>query len=161
MKGSNIFLVLLIFCSGFIFAQDSEIDYQKLVKKFIDNVKNDKKEAIADAVVYPLEREYPIPDIENKTDFIKRYSEIFDTTLKNEIVKSTPAKGWTDMGLRGIMLIHGNIWLDTEGRLTAVNYQSKAETELRNKIIAAQKKSLDPSIAFFQTPICITAKSVR
>jgi hypothetical protein len=159
MKRSNIFLVLLFFCSSFISAQDSNIDYQKLVKKFIDNVKNDKKEAIADAVVYPLEREYPIPDIANKADFIKRYSEIFDATLKNEIVKSTPVKGWTDMGLRGIMLNHGNIWLDTEGRLTAVNYQSKAEIELKNKLIASQKKLLDPSIAFFQTPICILETS--
>ncbi|UTN05282.1 hypothetical protein L0669_05080 [Flavobacterium bizetiae] len=155
MKRSNIFLVLLFFCSSFISAQDSNINYQKLVKKFIENVKNDKKEAIADAVVYPLEREYPIPDIANKADFVKRYSEIFDATLKNEIIKSTHAKGWTDMGLRGIMLIHGNIWLDTEGRLTAVNYQSKAEIELKNKLIASQKKMLDPSIAFFQTPICI------
>lgn len=159
MKKASIFLVLFIFYSGCIFAQDSNIDYQKLVKKFMDNVKNDKKEAIADAVVYPLEREYPIPDITNKADFIKRYSEIFDVTLKNEIIKSTPLKDWTDMDLRGIMLIHGNIWLDTEGRLTAINYQSKAETELKNKLIAAQKKKLDPSIAFFQTPICVLETS--
>jgi hypothetical protein len=44
-------------------------------------------------------------------------------------------------------------------RLTAVNYQSKTETENRNKLIAAQKKMLDPSIAFFQTPICILETS--
>ena len=113
-------------------------------------MKNDKKEAIADAVVYPLEREYPIPDIENKTDFIKRYSEIFDTTLKNEIVKSTPAKVWTDMGLRGIMLNRGTIWLDIDGRLSAVNYQSKLEADLKKTLIAAQKKELDPSILFFR-----------
>ncbi|WP_374174445.1 hypothetical protein [Flavobacterium tructae] len=159
MKRSNLFLVVLFFCNGFMVAQDSDIDYQKLVKKFIENVKNDKKEAIADAVVYPLEREYPIPDITNKADFIKRYSEIFDTPLKSEIIKSTPEKGWTDMGLRGIMLIQGKIWLNTEGRLTAVNYHSKAEIELKNKLIASQKKNLDPSIAFFQDPVCILETS--
>lgn len=155
MKTINVFLVVLIFSSSFVVAQESKIDYQKFVKKFIENVKNDNKEAIGDLVVYPLKREYPISDITNKTEFIKRYPEIFDGTLKNEILKSTPTKGWTDMGLRGIMLNHGSIWLDIEGRLTAVNYQSKAETELRNKLIASQKKMLDPSIAFFQTPICI------
>jgi len=155
----NLFLVMLIFCSCFVMGQESNIEYQKFVKKFIDNVKSDNKEAISDWVVYPLKREYPIADIDNKTDFLKRYSEIFDTTLKNEIIKSTPTKGWNDMGLRGIMLNHGSIWLDIDGRLTAVNYQSKTETENRNKLIAAQKKMLDPSIAFFQTPICILETS--
>lgn len=159
MKRINLFLVLFIFYGGFVIAQDVKIDYQKSVKRFIDNIKNDNKEAIADLVVYPLKREYPIPDITNKADFIKRYSEIFDATLKSEIIKSTPSKGWNDMGLRGVMLNHGSIWLDIEGRLAAVNYQSKFETELRNKIIAAQKKALDPSIAFFQTPICILETS--
>jgi len=155
----NLFLVMLIFCSCFVMGQESNIEYQKFVKKFIDNVKSDNKEAISDWVVYPLKREYPIADIANKSDFLKRYSEIFDTTLKNEIIKSTPTKGWNDMGLRGIMLNHGSIWLDIDGRLTAVNYQSKTETENRNKLIAAQKKMLDPSIAFFQTPICILETS--
>lgn len=159
MRRTNVFIVLLIFCSSFVAAQDLKIDYQKLVKKFIENIKNDNKEAISDLVVYPLKREYPIPDIANKSDFVKRYSEIFDAALKNEIIKSSPVKSWTEMGLRGVMLNHGSIWLDIEGRLTAVNYQSKSETELKNRLIAAQKKSLDPSIAFFQTPICILETS--
>ncbi|OXA72338.1 hypothetical protein B0A67_07290 [Flavobacterium aquidurense] len=159
MKRRSVFLVILILFSRFVMAQESKTDYQKLVKKFIENIKSDNKEAIGDWVVYPLKREYPIPDVTEKADFIKRYSEIFDATLKNEIIKSTPSKGWTEMGLRGVMLNHGSIWLDIEGRLTAVNYQSKAETELRNKIISSQKKALDPSIAFFQTPICILETS--
>lgn len=159
MKRANVFLVLLIFCSSVVAGQDLKIDYQKFVKKFIENIKNDNKEAISDLVVYPLKREYPIPDIANKSDFVKRYSEIFDAALKNEIIKSSPVKSWTEMGLRGVMLNHGSIWLDIEGRLTAVNYQSKSETELKNRLIAAQKKSLDPSIAFFQTPICILETS--
>ncbi len=155
MKIRKVFLIALIFCSSFAVAQESKVEYQKFVKKFIDNIKSDNKEALGDWIVYPLKRDYPLPDVANKTDFVKRYAEIFDATLRNEIIKSTPAKGWNDMGLRGIMLNHGSIWLDIDGRLTAVNYQSKAETDLRNKLIASQKKSLDASIAFFQTPICI------
>jgi len=160
MKRTHVFLILLMFCSSFIAAQDTKEEYQIFVKKLIENVKKNNKEALADGVVYPLKREYPIPDINNKTDFIKRYDEIFDTDLKNEIIKSNPAKDWFDMGLRGVMLNHGIIWLDIDGRLTAINYQSKFETDLKNKLITVQKKELDPSIAFFQTPICIleTAK---
>jgi hypothetical protein len=160
MKIGNVFLVLLIFCSGLVDAQGLKAEYQKLVKSFIESIKNDNKEAIGDLIVYPLEREYPIPDIVDKTDFIKRYAELFDSTLKNEIIRSNPEKDWSDMGLRGIMLNHGSIWMDVEGRLTAVNYQSKFETDLKNNLIASQKKDLDSSIAFFQKPICIleTAK---
>jgi hypothetical protein len=155
MKTRNLFLGLLIFYSSFIAAQEAKSEYKIFVKRLIENIKNDNKDAIGDKIVYPLKREYPIPDIVNKADFIKRYSEIFDTTLKNEITKSNSDKNWTDMGLRGTMLNHGSIWLDVDGRLTAVNYQSKFETDLKNKLIASQKKELDPSIAFFQTPVCI------
>ncbi|WP_316634801.1 hypothetical protein [uncultured Flavobacterium sp.] len=160
MKKRKLFLVLLIFCSGLIGAQDLKAEYQKLVKSFIDNVKSDDKEAIGDLVLYPLNREYPIPDMVDKADFVKRYSEIFDEVLKNEITKSDPAKNWSDMGLRGLMLNQGDIWLDTDGRLIAINYESKFENNLKKSLIADQKKVLDPSIAFFQMPICIleTAK---
>lgn len=159
MKKINLILVLLIFCNGFVNAQDVKTDYKKLAKTFIDNVKSDNKEAVGNLVVYPLEREYPIPDIKNKTEFIKRYNEVFDWTLKNEIIKSDPAKNWSDMGWRGIMLNQGNIWLDFDGRLIAVNYQSKFESDLKKSLIASQKKGLDPSIAFFQTPICVLETS--
>ncbi|MCD0469392.1 hypothetical protein [Flavobacterium sp. JAS] len=159
MKTRNLFLVLLIFCSGLIGAQDLKAEYQKLVKSFIDNIKSDNKGAIGDLIVYPLQREYPISDIVDKEGFVKRYAEVFDSNLKNEIITSNPEKDWSDMGLRGIMLNHGSIWIDIDGRLTAVNYQSKFETDLRNKLIASQKKELDSSIAFFQKPICILETS--
>jgi hypothetical protein len=155
MKKVNLFLVLVLLLSVFVSAQTVKPEYQKCIKSFIDTVKSDKKEAIAEVVAYPLKREYPIPDIVDKSDFIKRYDEIFDTTLKNEITKSNPAKDWSDMGWRGMMLNQGNVWIDFDGRLTSVNYQSKAEIDLRTKLITAQKKELDSSIAFFQKPICI------
>lgn len=155
MKRKNLFLILLIFCANFLSAQTVKPEYQKCIKSFIDNVKIDNKEAVAEMVFYPLKREYPIPDVVDKADFINRYSEIFDTTLKNEITKSDPGKNWSDMGWRGIMLNKGNVWMDFDGRLTSVNYQSQAEIDLKKKLNDAQKKELDSSIAFFQKPICV------
>lgn len=155
MKKVNLFLVLVMVLGGFVSAQTVKPEYQKCIKSFIDTLKSDKKEAISEMVSYPLKREYPIPDVVDKSDFIKRYDEIFDTALKNEITKSDPAKDWSDMGWRGIMLNQGNVWMDFDGRLTSVNYQSKAEIDLKKKLIASQKKELDSSIAFFHIPICI------
>ncbi|WP_428230766.1 hypothetical protein [Flavobacterium sp.] len=72
--------------------QDLKPEYQKFIKSFTDNVKNDKKEAVAGMIKYPLNRENPIPSIKNKAEFVKRYDQIFDLTLKNKIIKSNPAK---------------------------------------------------------------------
>ena len=68
--------------------QDLKPEYQKFVKSFIGNVKNDRKEAVAGAIKYPLKRENPIPSIKNKAELVKRYTEIFDAKLKAEISKS-------------------------------------------------------------------------
>lgn len=155
MKKVSLLLVFVLFLGNFVSAQNVKPVYQKCIQSFIDTVKTGKKEAIAEMVAYPLKREYPIPDVMDKSDFIKRYDEIFDTALKSEITKSDPAKNWSDMGWRGIMLNQGNVWMDFDGHLTSINYQSQAETDHKKKLIAAQKKELDSSIAFFQTPICV------
>ena len=152
MKKINVFLIVLIFCSSFVSGQDLKPEYQKFIKTFISNVKNDKKEAVANMISYPFKREYPIPTIKNKTEFIKRYNEIFDAALKNEISKSNPAKDWSEMGWRGIMLNQGTVWFDTEGRLISINHQSKLEKDLKTKIIAKDKAKLHPSIAKFKDP---------
>jgi len=159
MKKINVFLIVLIFCSSFVSGQDLKPEYQKFIKTFISNVKNDKKEAVANMISYPFKREYPIPTIKNKTEFIKRYNEIFDAALKNEISKSNPAKDWSEMGWRGIMLNQGTVWFDTEGRLISINHQSKLEKDLKTKIIAKDKAKLHPSIAKFKDPECVLETS--
>jgi hypothetical protein len=110
-------------------------------------------------ISYPFKREYPIPAIKNKTEFIKRYNEIFDVPLKNEIIKSNPAKDWSEMGWRGIMLNQGTIWFDTDGRLISINYRSKFEKDLKNNIIDKEKTKLHASIAKFKAPECILETS--
>jgi hypothetical protein len=147
-----IYISLILFLAQNIGAQDLKPEYQKFIKAFIENVKNGKKEAVANIIKYPLERDYPIPAIKNKADFLKRYNDIFDVTLKNEIIKSNPAKDWSQMGWRGIMLNQGSIWIDEDGRLTTINYQSKTEAVLKNKLIANEKGKLHPSIAKFNEP---------
>ncbi|MBS7255229.1 hypothetical protein [Flavobacterium branchiicola] len=154
-----IYSLFVVFCFSNSFCQDLKPEYKTIIETFINTIKTDNKEALGEMVSYPLKREYPIPDINDKADFIKRYSEVFDTTLKNEIVKSDPLKNWSDMGWRGLMLNQGDIWLDIDGKLIAVNYQSKFENDLKSKLNADQKKKLDPSIAFFQSPICVLETS--
>jgi hypothetical protein len=152
MKKIKVFLIGLIFCTSFVSGQDLKPEYQKFIKIFISNVKSGKKEAVADMVRYPLKREIPIPTIKNKAEFVKRYDQIFDTKLRNEIIKSNVLNDWSEMGWRGIMLNQGNLWIDTDGKIIAINYQSEFEKDLKNKLIFNDKKKLHPSIAKFKKP---------
>ena len=147
-----IYVTLLIFMVQNLCAQDLKPEYQKFIKAFIDNVKNGKKEAVASLINYPFKRDYPIPEIKNKAEFVKRYDQVFDAALKNKIIKSNPAKDWSEVGWRGIMLGSGDIWIDTDGRLITINYQSEFEKNYKKKLISGEKTKLHASIAKFKEP---------
>lgn len=154
-----IYIIAIVFWIQNISGQDLKPEYQKFVKIFIAKVKSNNKEGVASFVSFPLGREYPIPAIKNKVDFIKRYDQIFDATLKKEIINSNPAKDWAEMGWRGIMLGQGNIWMDTTGKVITINYQSQAEKNIKNKLIAGEKGKLHPSIATFKAPVYVLETS--
>ena len=155
-----IYVIFIALCIQNISGQDLKPAYQKFVKSFIANVKSNNKEGVASLISFPIGREYPVPTVKNKADFIKRYDQIFDATLKNEIIKSNPAKDWTEMGYQGIMLGQGDIWMDITGKIITINYQSQAEKDLKTKLISSEKGKLHPSIATFKAPVYVleTAK---
>ncbi|MEI6748285.1 MAG: hypothetical protein WCM93_03905 [Bacteroidota bacterium] len=154
----TIIALLTLSCHG-IFGQELKKEYQKVVLEFIDCVKYGKNEKIANMISYPLEREYPVPEIKNKQEFIKRYNDIFDDGLKQMIIKSNLATDWSDMGWRGIMLNDGVVWLDFDGHLVAINYQSNYERNLKAKLIEADKKNIHSSLSNYETPVCILETS--
>ena len=94
-------------------------------------------------------------------EFIKRYNEVFDSDLIHKISSSSPKLDWSAVGWRGIMLFNGEVWLDYDGRLIAVNYQSETEKIKRNNLIRLDKSKLHGSIKEFENPIQIlkTAKN--
>ena len=150
---------LLIFRFTGIFGQELKKEYQGFVTNFIDCIKKDQKEKVADMISYPFEREYPIPSIKNKQEFLNRYNEIFDDSLKQMIIKSNPATDWSDVGWRGIMLYQGDVWLDLDGRLIGVNYQSKSERTLKEKLIKNDKENIHSSLSQFEKPLYVLETS--
>lgn len=75
------------------------------------------------------------------------------------IVKSDPVKDWSAVGWRGIMLLNGELWLDCDGRIIDVNYQSKFEKRELESLIKIEQSSLYASIRKFKQPICILTTS--
>lgn len=159
MKTFKIFLTFLIFYSSFANAQDLKPEYQKIISKFILEVKKGDKEAISKHFKFPFKRENPIPSIKDKADFVKRYNQIFDKVLIQKITKSDPAKDWSEVGWRGIMLNQGDMWIDTDGRIISINHQSDEELKLKNSLIASQKKTVNSSLSNFKEPVAILETS--
>jgi hypothetical protein len=159
IKVINLFFLFIILGSQIGYSQVKN-EHQSVVNNFIDLVKTNNKTAVANLITYPFNREYPIPSVKNKQEFIKRYEEIFDDTLKNMIIRSKSSTNWSEVGWRGIMINRGDLWIDYDGRLIAINYQSEFEKELRNKLIESERNHLHPSVRNYKSPICIleTAK---
>lgn len=148
---SKILILFLLFC----FTSYSQVKPENnvYITKFIKLIKLNDIEGISELIRFPLNREYPIPPVKTKSDFVKRFDEIFDNHLKNEILSSTIKDNWSEVGWRGIMLNQGTLWLDYDGSLIAINYQTIYEKELLSSIISAQKKKLHESIKKFSKSI--------
>jgi hypothetical protein len=151
-------VINLVFIFNFVFTLQAyalESKNVKIVSTFIEYIKNDNKEKLSTMLHFPLNREYPLPSINNKKDFLKKYNEIFDSNLINIIKKSSATEDWSEVGWRGIMLSNGLMWLDYDGKIIAVNYQSNVEKLNRKNIIEKDKKLLHKSLRVFKEPVLL------
>lgn len=75
----------------------------------------------------------------------ERFDSIFDEDLIR-IITSSDIDQWSEMGWRGIMLDDGILWMDYDGKITAVNYQSKYEKKLAKKLTSKVKGDLSSDL---------------
>lgn len=122
------------------------------VKKIIDVFGTRDKAKIAGFIQYPLNRAYPLKDVKDRNDFTKRFDEIFDDEFVRKIAGSKIAD-WSEVGWRGVMFDKGSIWLNDEGRIKAVNYQSPKEKLLLVDAIRTDKKELPEYLRDFKEPV--------
>ncbi len=80
---------------------------------------------------------------------------MFDAKLIDMIINSSPDKDWSAVGYRGMMLFSGDVWLDYDGTLLAVNYQSAYEVKEMQRLIAADKARLYKPLRNFKQPVCM------
>jgi len=152
------FLAFLFFSITYLaYSQEETLNkkYRPVVIAFINAVKSGNVEKLSSKIDYPLNRAYPIPPIKNKQEFMTRYHEVFDDNLVKKIINSKIATDWSDVGWRGLMLLRGELWLDTDGKLIAVNHQSKLESKEQARLINADKNSVHPSIGNFEQPVLV------
>lgn len=123
------------------------------ISSLVEMLRAGDADLIAARVDYPLNRETPIPSINDAAEFQRRFNEVFDQAFIDKILNST-ADQWAQVGSKGIMFDNGALWLDgTSGNITAVNYQSEAEKQIKEGLIADQKQGLHASLATFESPL--------
>ena len=156
----NRFLIALVFLFTLNAHAQDDTTYRKPLRKFINYVKRNQRDKLAGMVRYPLYRDYPLPVIADKTDFLKRFDEVFDAKLVKAISGSGILTDWERVGWSGIMFQNGDVWVDYDGSLMAVNYQSAAEKERREKLVSEDRAALHRSLKTYQAPVCVleTAK---
>lgn len=125
----------------------------KGVSVFIELVKKQDIINLSNLVSYPLMRQYPIETIRNRKEFVKRFNQIFDQNLVRKIIQSKTNKDWSKVGWRGIMLNQGDIWINENGQLIAVNSISNYEKKLIQKLVAIDKKRLHSSLTEYEKPV--------
>ncbi|KZY52314.1 hypothetical protein A3733_29985, partial [Pseudoalteromonas shioyasakiensis] len=124
-----------------------------IVKPVVAAFKAGDKAAIAKRVHYPLQRKEPLQAIENEQMLLENFEQIFDKEFVEKIVNSNIRHDWEMMGWRGIMFDSGKLWLDFDGSIWAVPYESESEKAQREALIDEQKQALHKSLREFIKPI--------
>ena len=153
-------LLMVLGCLSLpVYAGDLSAQQKNAVQSIINHFKNNDRQAIIQAVHYPLTRETPLPSIKNAQQMQKRYAEVFDNQLSQKIARSK-VSDWGEIGWRGIAFEDGKVWLNQMSddehapwQIITVNYESAAEKSLRQKALQQQKAQLHPSLQNFKEPV--------
>ena len=120
-------------------------DTMAIMKLMEYGQKGDLK-SIAGLFVYPIERPYPLPAIQDSAEFVRRGNVIFDDSLKTVLAHAT-IKDWETIGWRGILMDgYFQAGGSGSGSITHIMYVSKEEERMQRAWIEEEIKTLQPSL---------------
>lgn len=112
----------------------------------INEGKSGNLPAIAHLFAYPIIRPYPLPPIEDSTEFVRYGKIIFDDSLR-QVLSETTLDDWEEWGWRGVFLhdYFAESGYDG-GKVTSILYESKEEEKLKKLYLKEEIESLHPSL---------------
>ncbi|MCH2044513.1 MAG: hypothetical protein MK212_10390 [Saprospiraceae bacterium] len=166
MKSTYLFIVLLMLVFNYSNAQNGsgsntqvtlKKGEKKVINDFLANLRATNINKMQSMVVYPLKRQYPLPSVKNVKDFQREFNNLFDKNFKRALISSSSNldQDWKSVGYKGLMFKNGELWLDSNGKITSISYQSSAEKSKRLRIIALDKKTIHPTLRNFDEPILV------
>lgn len=158
----QLFIVVLgVVFSVVAYGQDNDSDdeIKNDVVRFKKMIKSGDKAKLAQKVVYPFNRRYPVPDIMDATEFIRRYDEVFDEQIIRSILKSKP-EDWGAMGWHGI--VYGDIWLEYGGKLKAINHETSTGQKVWLQYAQKDRENVHASLrTFAKAALILETKKYR
>lgn len=166
MKSTRNILPLLLFaavaasslcgCSGK--SDKKEVSHSNLpedVKPVAIAILNDSPSEFASAVSYPVQRPYPLKNVNDSAEMVKYYNTLVDDSLKNKI-KQSPDTLWQEEGWRGWTFDNGSyFWIDS-GKVYEIGYVSKREAQMLDSLRHQEISTLEPSMRKGWIPvICV------
>lgn len=116
----------------------------KSVKLLTRAIADNDPESFSALVSYPLQRPYPLKNIDDMEQMRQYYPVLVDDSLKSVIVNASP-EDWAEYGWRGWSIKKDNyIWVDED--VYSIPYISKREAEVRDSLIKEDLKSIPESL---------------
>ncbi len=114
--------------------------YRRIVKLIHDG----HAAELARLVRYPLRRPNPLHDIRSRAEFIRYVDVLFDADFKARLDTFKAGDIFQHQGNFG--LYAGEIWIDEDGKIIAINHRTPAEEKLLEEETRRVKAALHPSV---------------
>ena len=99
---------------------------------------------LASLTLFPIERRYPLRDIKNRADMVRRFNSVFDADFRQKM-KSAKPSDWHSYGWRGYSYGEDNaLWVYDS--LTVINYYSAQEKAQYDQLVKKEMTSLHESL---------------
>lgn len=132
--------------------KEEEYSYEKVtpkdsitIMKLIEYGMEGDLQRLASLFYYPIERDYPLPDIRDSVDFVRYTPIIWDDSLKL-ILRETRFEEWEPYGWRGYSFRNGYYFWVAGGKVIALTYDSSEEQQLWQELVQKEIGSLHPSL---------------
>lgn len=99
---------------------------------------------LASLTIFPIERKYPLRNIGDAAEMIKRFDQLFDKDFRDRM-KASKESDWHSYGWRGYSIGDDNaLWVYDS--LYAINYYSAQEQALYEQLVKKEMGSLHKSL---------------
>ena len=118
----------------------SSANIMTITKSIVDG---DAKK-LASLTLFPIERRYPLRDIKDRADMVRRFNLVFDAGFRKKMQSAKPSD-WHSYGWRGYCYGDSSeLWVYDS--LTIINYYSPQEKNLYGQLVKKEMNSLHASL---------------
>ena len=157
MKKVISLIPVLFFWYASCFADEIPASIFTRYKLIVNIVKENNPGKLAALVEYPLQRQNPLPNIQNQKEFKARYAIIFDEAFRKKLEKYSDNCVFEHNYAYGLVggVFAGEIWLNEQGKIAAINYLSAEESRIKDALTAKIQSQIHPSVREWEKNVLV------